>query len=126
MGESPPYDQLGGEEGIRDLVNRFYDIMETAPEASGVRTMHAADLGPMREKLFLYLSEWLGGPPVYTASKGSMCLTEAHDPYSIGESERDAWLFCLHRALEESGTSAEIQELLDKPFFGIADFLRND
>jgi len=120
-----PYELLGGEAGVRRLVDRFYDIMDEAPEAQGIRAMHAEDLGPMRQKLFEFLSGWLGGPPLYFQRYGTVCITRAHQPYAIGEPERDQWLFCMRRALEDLGAAPEVRKMLEAPLFRIADFLRN-
>ena len=63
--DTPPYDLLGGEAAVRKLVDRFYDLMDETPEYYVVRKLHPADLSGSREKLFMFLSGWLGGPPLY-------------------------------------------------------------
>jgi hemoglobin len=120
-----PYDMIGGEDALRRVVARFYEIMDTDPEAAAIRAMHGDDLGPIRDKLFDFLSGWLGGPPLYFQRTGSVCLGHAHAPFEIGEAERDAWLMCMRRALEDEGVAADVREMLDKPLFMIADFVRN-
>jgi hemoglobin len=120
-----PYEMLGGEAGLRTLVDRFYEVMDTAPEAAVIRAMHASDLAPMRQRLFEFLSGWLGGPPLFSERTGSVCITGAHKPFKIGEAERDEWLFCMNKALADTGVSAEVQQMLKNPLFGIANFLRN-
>lgn len=122
--QKTPY-QLLGEQGIRDLVCAFYDIMDTLPEAAGVRAMHAQDLGPMKEKLAEYLIGWMGGPPLYADKYGTVCMTEPHEHYHIGPAERDQWLMCMDRALEQTGASDEVVEMLKIPMFRIADTVRN-
>lgn len=117
--------QLLGERGIRELTNAFYDIMDSLPEAAGVRAMHAADLAPMKEKLAEYLIGWMGGPPLYAQKYGTVCMTEPHEPYHIGPEERDQWLLCMHRALAQTGASEELVEMLRTPLFRIADAIRN-
>jgi hemoglobin len=119
-----PY-QLLGEAGIRELCNAFYDIMDSLPEAAGVRAMHAHDLSPMKEKLADYLIGWMGGPPLYAEKYGGVCMTEPHQPYQIGPQERDQWLLCMHRALAEVDASDEGIEMLRIPLFRIADAVRN-
>ena len=116
---------LLGEQGIRELTSAFYDIMDSLPEAAGVRAMHAADLTPMKEKLAEYLIGWMGGPPLYAQKYGSVCMTEPHEPYHIGPEERDQWLLCMHRALAQTGASEELVEMLRLPLFRIADAIRN-
>ena len=117
--------QLLGEQGIRELASAFYDIMDSLPEAAGVRAMHAQDLAPMKEKLAEYLIGWMGGPPLYANKYGSVCMTEPHQPYHIGPEERDQWLLCMHRALAQTGASEELVEMLRIPLFRIADAIRN-
>ena len=119
-----PY-QLLGEQGIRDLCDAFYDIMDTLPEAAGVRAMHAADLSPVKGKLAEYLIGWMGGPPLYADKYGSVCMTTPHEPYHIGPAERDQWLLCMNKALEQTGASEELVEMLKVPMFRIADAVRN-
>ena len=123
----PPthYEQLGGEAGIRRLVDRFYDLMETAPEAVNVRALHAASLKQSREKLFLYLTGWTGGPPVYIERYGHPRLRQRHMPFTIGARERDEWLWCMKRALDEHGLSDEVHQFLWQRLMQLADFMRN-
>jgi hemoglobin len=120
-----PYELAGGEEGLRRLVARFYAIMDSAPEAAGIRAMHGADLGPVSNSLFEYLSGWLGGPPLYSARTGSVCLTGPHRGFAIGEAERDQWLFCMRQAMVDVGLPEETRTLFEGPLFAIADFVRN-
>lgn len=120
-----PYELLGGEDGVRRLINRFYDIMNEAHEVHGIRQMHAQDLGPMKEKLFEFMSGWLGGPALYLERHGSICITKAHTPFTIGERERDQWLLCMERALADTGASDTVREMMKQPLYRIADFLRN-
>jgi hemoglobin len=119
-----PY-QLLGEQGIRALCNAFYDIMDTLPEAAGVRAMHARDLAPMKEKLAEYLIGWMGGPPLYADKYGTVCMTEPHAPFHIGPEERDQWLLCMDRALERTAASEEVVAMLKVPLYRIADAVRN-
>ncbi len=120
-----PYDLIGGADGLRRIVDRFYAIMDSDPAAAGIRAMHGEDLGPIREKLFDFLSGWLGGPPLYFQRSGSVCLSHAHKPFAIGEAERDQWLMCMRRALVDEGVSEDVRQMLDEPLFRIADFVRN-
>ena len=119
-----PY-QILGEQGIRDLVDAFYDIMDTLPEAGDIRKMHKSDLTPVKEKLGDYLIGWMGGPPLYADKHGTVCMTEPHEPYAIGPVERDQWLLCMNKALEQVNASDELKEMLKEPMFRVADALRN-
>ena len=126
MSDTPqtPY-QILGEDGIRQLTNTFYDIMDSLPEVAGLRAMHAKDLSMMKEKLADYLIGWMGGPPLYANKYGTVCMTTPHEPYHIGPAERDQWLLCMDKALEQTGASEELVEMLKIPLFRIADAVRN-
>lgn len=120
-----PYELLGGEDGIRALANAFYDAMDELPEAAAIRAMHGEDLGEIKEKLFEYLSGWLGGPGLYQQKHGTVCLTSPHEHYAIGPDERDQWLLCMDSALERIGASDEVKTMVKQPFYRIADAVKN-
>lgn len=120
-----PYELLGGEDGVRRLCEAFYDCMEQLPEAADIRRMHGEDLSGIRQKLFEFLSGWLGGPHLYAQKYGSICMTGPHRPFAIGPKERDQWLLCMGRALEQIGASEEVKAMLKQPLQAIADMIRN-
>jgi hemoglobin len=122
---STPYEQLGGDAGVRKLVDRFYDLIDTAPEAATIRALHARSLKAAREKLYLYLTTWTGGPPVYTERYGHPRLRMRHFPFRIGVRERDEWLWCMDRALTEHEMPAEMREYLRERLHQLADHMRN-
>jgi hemoglobin len=123
--EPTPYERLGGATGVRRIVERFYDLMDQDPGLVRLRRLHATDLTPMREKLFEFLSGWLGGPPLYFERPEAPCIASAHRPYAIDSGLRDEWLDCMRRALEDCGTGADLRQLLDKPLLRIAEAFRN-
>jgi len=116
---------MGGDAGIRRLVDRFYDLMDTSPEATNVRRLHAASLKASREKLYLYLSMWTGGPQTYVERNGHPRLRMRHLPFAIGERERDEWLWCMDQALDEQLMPDELREDIRVKFHGLADHMRN-
>lgn len=119
------FEQIGGEEKVRALVDRFYDLMATLPEAAGILALHPPDLASSREKLFLFLVGWLGGPPLYVQRYGHPRLRARHLPFAIGESERDQWLLCMRQALEEHVPNEALRLHLSQAFAQLADFMRN-
>lgn len=119
------YEMLGGERGLRSLVNRFYDLMDASPEATGIRSFHPKRLKQSREKLFMFLSGWSGGPQLYVETFGHPRLRMRHMPFSIGLVERDQWLWCMNKALEESVADPRVVEYLKNYFAEAADFMRN-
>ena len=120
-----PYEAIGGETGVRRLVDRFYDLMDTAPEAATVRALHATSLKASREKLFLFLTGWTGGPPVYVERFGHPRLRARHLPFSIGARERDEWLWCMDRALVEHEMPEETRAHLRSRLTHLAAHMRN-
>lgn len=110
---------LGGIEGLRALSNCFYDIMAEIPEARRIRAMHPKDLGQTRENLTLFLSGWLGGPPLYLKKHGSANLTDIHAHLDIDETDRDMWISCMKQALNkqevEEGLKTYLIERLQIP-----------
>ena len=126
--DAPPashYERMGKEAGVRQLVDRFYDLMETAPEAANVRALHARSLKQSREKLFMFLTGWSGGPQLYVERHGHPRLRIRHFPFAIASRERDEWLWCMDRALDESPMPADLREFLRARFHDIADHMRN-
>jgi hemoglobin len=118
------YERIGGEEGVHRLVHRFYELMDTLPEAKGIRALHE-DMGRAEQKLFMFLSGWMGGPPLYAEQFGHPRLRMRHMPFPISESERDQWMTCMSRALDEAVDDAALRDELKDAFYKIADFMRN-
>ena len=119
------FDDLGGAEGVRRLVERFYDVMDESPQARTIRGLHEDDLSEAREKLYLFLSGWTGGPSLYVEKYGHPRLRSRHLPFPIGTPERDQWLACMRRSLEEVGVPELLREQLMGSFSQVADFMRN-
>jgi hemoglobin len=120
-----PYDLIGGEETVRRLSDRFYEIMDTDPAASRVRAMHGEDLAPIRQLLFEFLSGWLGGPPIYFNRPEHRCVMSAHRPFAIGEAERDEWMMCMRKAMDDCALPAEMRALLDQGFARMTNAMRS-
>jgi hemoglobin len=125
MPQATPYELLGGESGLRRLVDRFYDLMDAEPAFRGIRVLHQPDLASAREKLFMFLAGWLGGPPLYEQRFGHPMLRARHLPFAIGAAQRDQWMACMTRAMEESGVEEALRTALVQAFFKTADFMRN-
>ena len=119
------FDRIGGSATIDALVDRFYDRVDTLPEAKIIRAMHADDLGPIRDVLKRYLTEWTGGPKLYSPEKGHPRLRQRHFGFAIGDAERDAWMLCMRGALAETITDAAARQDLDRAMSGLADWMRN-
>lgn len=125
MQEQTPYLLIGGEVAVGKLCDRFYELMDTVPQFAHLRAMHPADLKSSRDKLFMFLSGWFGGPDLYVQNIGHPKLRQRHMPFSIGETERDQWVACMVLAMEDIGVEAALREKLLASFFNTADFMRN-
>jgi hemoglobin len=99
--------------------------MDTLPEARIIRAMHAPDLGPVKSVLKRYLSEWTGGPKLYSPEKGHPRLRQRHMGFSIGNAERDAWLLCMRGAMAETIADDGARQELDAALTKLADWMRN-
>lgn len=120
-----PYQLIGGEAGVRELVDRFYDAMDSESKASGVRNLHAKSLRASREKLFLFLSGWLGGPDLYVQRYGHPMLRRRHLPFAIDKTMRDQWMYCMNKALNDMPLDQPLRDKLLQAFMATADHMRN-
>lgn len=119
------YEELGGERAVRQLVDCFYDLMDSNPAYAGIRALHAKNLKVAREKQFAFFSGWLGGPPLYIERYGHPRLRARHLPFPIGESERDQWIACMTEAMERVGVEQQLKNQLLDALYRVADFMRN-
>jgi hemoglobin len=119
------YELIGGENGLRKLVERFYDLIDSSPEAAQIRALHPKSLKQSREKFFMFLSGWSGGPQLYVEKHGHPRLRMRHMPFSIGIVERDQWIWCMNKALDEMQMDPAVVDHLKARFAEAADFLRN-
>ena len=119
------YDMVGGEAGIWQLVNRFYDLMDELPEAWELRKIHPEDLQGSRDKLFKFMSGWLGGPGLYEAEYGHPRLRMRHMPFPVDTQMRDQWLLCINMALDEQISDELLKMQLKSAFANVADHMRN-
>ena len=120
-----PYELIGGESAVKQLVHRFYELMDELPEAYAVRQLHPESLAGSEEMLFEYLSGWLGGPNLYIAKKGHPRLRMRHAPYAIGLKERDEWMLCMTQALTEQVNDEGFRQALLAQFSELASHMIN-
>lgn len=126
MNQNPSaYELMGGETKLRELTRAFYRRMETLPEARSLRQMHPEDISSSEEKLFLFLSGWLGGPPLFSEKYGHPRLRARHLPFSIGKTERDQWMICMVHAFEDVAIEDPLRSELLHALLNLADHMRN-
>ena len=123
------YDLLGGEPEaliqIREIVEAFYDVMDSDEKAKIIRQMHPEDLTSSREKLFMFLTGWTGGPQLYIERYGHPFLRRRHLPFKIGVDERDQWIYCMTKGMLNLKMEDQKIKALLNALYPIADFMRN-
>ncbi len=119
------YEAIGGEETIRRLVRRFYELMDTLPEAKNCRAIHPPSLEKSEEKLFEYLTGYMGGPQLYVEKYGHPRLRARHLVAPIGTAEKDEWLLCFKQALEDAVEHPKLREIIWAPIENLALHMQN-
>jgi hemoglobin len=104
------YEAAGGYETFKTLVERFYAGVASD---SVLRPLYPeADLASATERLTLFLVQYWGGPDTYSARRGHPRLRLRHQPFAIGQAERDAWLRLMTAAVESIDLSPEVRKAL--------------
>ena len=125
MNDQTTYDKIGGDAAVARLCDRFYALMDSVPQFAELRALHPGDLQGSRDKLYMFLSGWFGGPDLFVEKFGHPRLRARHLPFSIGVRERDQWVACMVLAMEEVGIEEGVRTKLLQNFFNTADFMRN-
>ena len=119
------YEAIGGDATVRALTRRFYELMDTLPEAARCRAIQPADLSGSEAKFYDYLTGYLGGPPVYVEKHGHPMLRRRHFVAPIGPAERDEWLLCFRRAMDETIENPKLREIIWTPVERLAFHMQN-
>lgn len=119
------YERIGGAAKVRELTHHFYQLMDELPEAYAIRKMHPASLQGSEDKLFKFLSGWMGGPQLFVQEHGEPMLRRRHLPFPIDNAARDQWLMCMDRALLEVVADEQLRQELVAAFHKVADHMRN-
>ncbi|MGV1914918.1 group II truncated hemoglobin [Rhizobium sp. 22-785-1] len=119
------YEAIGGDATVRALTRRFYELMDTLPEAAHCRAIHPPDLTGSESKFYDYLTGYLGGPPVYVEKHGHPMLRRRHFVAPIGATERDEWLLYFRRAMDETIENPKLREIIWGPVEKLAFHMQN-
>lgn len=121
------YDLAGAAEGVRRLVETFYDIVETAPEGAPLHILHMRGHGVAHSRIeqFDFLSGFFGGPRLYLERHGHANVRTMHAHVEINPEARDAWINCMSMAIDKVGLTAEIKAQMMEPFKRVAQLLVN-
>lgn len=123
-----PFEQLGGEENVRALVEAFYDAMD-AHEPALAKLHQLDEQGRVsrraRDRFAMFLIGWLGGPQYFIEQVGHPRLRMRHAKVPVDVAMRDAWVRAMRRALDDRGVTGDVRAFLETKFAEVADFLRN-
>lgn len=119
------YEAIGGDQTVRKLTARFYELMDTLPEAAHCRAVHPPSLEGSQEKFYEYLTGYLGGPQLYTEKRGHPRLRSRHFVAAIGPTERDEWLLCFRRAMDETIDNEKLRTIIWEPIERLAFHMQN-
>ena len=119
------YQIFGEEAGVRALVKRFYELMDTEHIAKGIRALHPQNLSESEEKTALFLIGWFGGPQRYIEKYGHPRLRARHLPFPIDSKARDAWMHCMRIAIRERIPQPEVHSQIEQAFWQMANHMRN-
>lgn len=119
------YEAIGGDATVRALCHRFYELMDTLPQAAHCRAIHPPSLKDSEEKLYEYLTGYLGGPPIYMEKRGHPMLRRRHMVAEIGPEERDEWFLCFRQALDETVEHEKLREIIWAPIEKLGHHMQN-
>lgn len=117
------YQAVGRDRGIKKLVDDFYDIMSESKNTQTILNLHPSNLSISRDKLYRFLSGWMGGPKLYRERYGSIDILRSHAHLPIDQSARDAWLWAMQRALKKQNYPPALADYLLKQLTVPADRL---
>ncbi len=106
------FQAAGGEAGLRQLVDSFFDRMGTDKRFATIYAMHPESQDVSRDKLARFLCGWLGGPKLYNEKYGAIGIPRAHAHLKIATAERDQWLTCMAETVEEQPFAADFKKYL--------------
>lgn len=107
-----PYEMIGGADTLARLVDTFYDLVKKHPDLS---PLFPDDLTEVKERQYQFLTQFLGGPTLYSDLHGHPMLRARHMKFPIGPTQAEAWLACMSEAMDRTGLAGEIrQQIYDR------------
>jgi len=119
-----PYEKIGGEAGVRRLTVSLYNAMRELPSVRELLDIHR-DLDDSEQKLFEFLSGWLGGPQLFMERHGHPRLRMRHSYFPVDTNMRDQWMHCMRHALDQTVEDPLFREELYQSLWSMADHMRN-
>lgn len=116
------YDNLGGAETIRHLVEAFYPRVVADPL---IGPLFPADINPVMEKQYMFLTQFFGGPSLYSDMHGHPMMRARHMAFPVTPERAEAWLACMSAALEEIGVDEPLRSFVIQRLSGPANHFVN-
>lgn len=107
--QKTPYELMGGAEAVRQLVDHFYDYVAKDPDLAPI---FPDDFTEIRKKQYLFLTQFFGGPRLYTEAYGHPMMRKRHLPFPITPKRAEAWLACMSKAMDDVGLSGPLREFI--------------
>lgn len=118
------FQAAGGVDGLRRLIDNFFDRMGSDDRFATIHAMHPDDREMSRDKLHRFLCGWLGGPKLYREKYGSIGIPRVHAHLPITTAERDQWLTCMKESVEEQQFAADFKKYLMEQLYVPAEAVR--
>ncbi len=116
------YERIGGDAALRQLTDKFYDLVFGHELIS---RLFQSDKELIKEKQRLFLTQFLGGPQLYSEEYGHPMMRARHMPHTITEDDAVAWLQCMASAVGELPISKDLKDELFDRFPRTAFFMVN-
>ena len=118
------YQAAGGEPGIRQLVETFFERMGGDERFATIWALHPEDKEVLRDKLARFLCGWLGGPKLYNEKYGAIGIPRVHQHLAIATIERDQWLTCMKESVDEQPFDESFKQYLMEQLYVPAEAVR--
>ncbi len=115
------YDHLG-EDNLRTMVNRFYDLVQ---QNSIISPLFKGDIEEIKRKQFMFLTQFFGGPGLYSNEFGHPRMRMRHMPHAITNEAKEEWLKCMKQSISELQIPEELKELVYLRFPAVAQHMVN-
>ena len=117
-----PYDEIGSEK-LSQLVDIFYSNVAKHPKLTPI---FPDDLTETARKQKQFLTQYLGGPNLYTEEHGHPMMKMRHNKFSITPERAEAWLACMRIAMDEVGLDGKIRHDLYRRLVLTANHMVNE
>ena len=116
------YEAIGGEATLRKLVDAFYNRVVLNPV---IGPFFPEDIDEVKRKQYLFLTQFTGGPGLFTAEFGHPMMRARHMRFPITPEAADNWLACMRTAMDDIGLQGPAREAFFERLTQTAHFMVN-